>query len=494
MDLLRLPTEVIWLVLDVATPATKVQTLYALGWFDHFWPAVFAMRMHDMFELLQAVGRDDVLSRQQAQFYMCVIRNWCYRHSSFQEVLYKPDRIAVHNVHPRLLEMWMLYNNIDPYELQREAARVGHVENYKWLLQLFPESVLDEIDAVFEVGNEELARSLLALKPELTVHEVSTAICNLPLSLLEEMYETYAPLFDDDEVLDTAARSCRVEVLAWLHTKNDRCVTRHMIQSSAMSCNVSREVLQWYVNNGYQLEGSDSLFDYNLHDLTVIRRIGASNNLGVRWREQQMLIGIEPSTFWLLPELKDICVKKPFQPAVATAYCLQGDVQFTARDLVERDLALPVVQWINAYNVIPPSTTILNAAVRLYEQDPAIMVWLLKERNDPITVDAMKEVAESGKTELYTMLHDKFPRFNAPRDILFTAAVHASFAMVKLLFRRHPYLRKRKVLQWLYAKKDIIGEPGDAILTFLESALRMQEAKASKEIKGRENEILARCE
>ena len=494
MDLLRLPTETIWLVLDLATPATKVQTLYALGWFDHFWPAVFAMSMDDMFELLQAVGRDDVLSKKQAQFYMCVIRNWCYRYSSPQEDCYQGNLIAAHDVHPRLLEMWILYNHdTDPRELKREAVRAGHIENYKRFLKQFPESVMDEIDIPFEAGQEELARQLRALKPELTVYEVTIAIRKLPLSLLQEMYETYAPLFDDDDVLETAAISCRVEVLAWLRTKIDRCVTHQMITSSASSCNVSREVLQWYVNNGYHLVDGDSLFDYNVPDATVIRRICASNNLHVHWRQQLVLLGGEPNHFWRRPELKEICSTKPFDPAVATAYCLQHDIEFTDRDLVEYGLDLPVLKWMNAYTVIPPSTTVLRSPERFDEHDPAIMVWLLKERNDPITANAMMDVAASGRTELYAMLHDKFPHFIAPRRVLFMAALHAPFDMIKLLFRRHPYFRKRKVLQWLYKKEDETGSPGYSILIFLEVALKMQEAAASQEIKGRENEILARC-
>ena len=495
MDLLRLPTELIWLVLDLSTPATKVQTIYALGWFDHFWPAVFAMRMEDIIELIKAVGRDDVLSLEQTRFYMCVIRNWCYRYISSQDS-YDEHGIAAHDIHFCLLEMWMLYNDTNFLQLKEAAARAGHIENYKWLMKLDPQPILDDVEIAFWAGNETLARYLLKMNPALTTLHVSMAIRKLPISLLQEIYETYADMFDNDDVLHSAARSCRVEVLAWLRTKIDRCVTRRMLTYSASSRNVSREVLQWYANNGYKLLDGDSLFDYSLPDDTVIRLICVRNNLNDEdsgWHRELVMGGHRPTQLRQHPDLKALCQTNPFDAAAATAYCLQHSIQFTDRDLLENGLDLPVLKWMNAYNIISPSTTILRFSVGFYEHDPDIMVWLLKERNDPITVCAMTDVAASGITDLYAMIHDKFTNFIASRWVLYMAAVFAPFDMIKLLFRRHPYLRKRKVLRWLYQKKDDIGTPRDSILIFLEVALQMQEAKASHEIKMREDDILARC-
>jgi len=77
MNILDLPTEIIWNVLHKATPATRVQTLCALGWFDFFWSEVFAMCLEDIVELMQTIGTRQKLNRKQIHFYMSILRNWC---------------------------------------------------------------------------------------------------------------------------------------------------------------------------------------------------------------------------------------------------------------------------------------------------------------------------------------------------------------------------------------------------------------------------------
>ena len=490
VELLRLPTELVWLVLDLATPATKVQTFYALGWFDYFWPAVFAMRMEDIMECIEAVGRKDVLSKQQARFYRCVIRNWCYRYSAHDGDLYGRHRIAEYDVHPFLFEMWMLYNDTEFRWLKDAAARAGRFENYMWLMQRYPEHILKEVEILFWAGGEKLARYVLDMKPALKDAHVSIAVPNLPLSVLNDMYETYADLFDSDHVRRCAARSCRIEVLEWLRIKTNCCVTREMVALSIASKKCSRELLQWYVKHVSGLEGGDILQDYTSSYRSVQSRFWIENSLDDCWHPELVMGMLVRRPFRQHPDLKAICKTKPFDSAAATAYCLQHNIQFTAHDLKSAP-NLPVIKWMNAYNVIPPSSYILRCSKYAYDRDPAIIAWLLKERSDPIPADELPAVAAEGSTGLYAMLHDKFSDIHLSKEALLRAAIRAPFDMIKLLFRRHPYLQKREVLQWLYRELDALNGPKQSILIFLEIALQIQEPKASQKVKEHEERLLA---
>ena len=287
VDLLRLPTELIWLVLDLATPATKVQALYALGWFNHFWPAVFSMRMKDMIEFGQAVQCDQEMSKKQARFYMCVIRNWSYRTMSrFGGMFYDGHGIAAYDVHPRLLEMWVLYHKQrDRGKLRLEAACSGHIANYKRLMELIPQHIMEDVDIVFWAGNETLARYLLAMKPALTESQVSMAIRKLPLSLLQEMYEAYGNHFDSDRARYIAAISCRIEVLEWLRTKIDGWIKPGMLAITANS-RCTRQLLHWYAKHDPTFQERDSVFDLDVSEDLIIRRIliRESQSDDRRWR------------------------------------------------------------------------------------------------------------------------------------------------------------------------------------------------------------------
>lgn len=182
--------------------------------------------------------------------------------------------------------MWVLYHKKrDRGNLRVEAACAGHIANYKSLMELIPRHFMVDVYIVFWAGNETLARYLLTMKPALTKAQVSMAISKLPLSLLQEMYEAYGKYFDSDHARYNAAISCRIEVLEWLRNQIDGWVKRGMVAISANS-RCTRELLQWYAKYDPTFQERDSVFDLDVSEDLIIRRIlrRESQSHDRRWR------------------------------------------------------------------------------------------------------------------------------------------------------------------------------------------------------------------
>ena len=496
MNLLRLPNETIWLILKEASPATRVQALHALGWFNAFWPAVFAMTLDDMIELMQAICSTNTMTKQLARFYMSIIRNWSFKHRGWSfrcKEIPHVSSVVRHDMHPLLLKMWLLYNDVSPNLWKRAAATGGSLQNFQIVQKSYPEPVTDDVEYAFRVGNEEISRYLLHPKPELTVDLIAIAVENFALPYLQELHESYAELFPNAQVINMIAKSCKLDVLKWIHQLYDCQKLSGRVGCICLESSMcSRAVVQWLHENGHLMNNRtiyhlytpipndqsarDYLAENGYQFLPVV-----FNDIGGRDHPPTPAAQPQPR-----PRLRDILMAVPFDAAAAGR--LSRGITFRPFHLIDDSviLSLTAMQWMNAHNSIDASALLLEAAPELHRRDPAILKWLLDERNDPINDEVFAKIAYSGNVEAYKMVQSKHATFRVSNEVLLKAAKGAPLDMLSLLFQLHPHLKQQSSLRYVY---EHVRTP--SVRTFLESIIDGQEAPVTNILRAKGEELLA---